>query len=157
MQIIFDTNSLLIIFGILFCFVLHLFIWLPVYKIQKQLREHSFLLYKIRKYFDENYHTTQEIDEYTKQLHEGFTVLQAAYKKVYTEKRMPTPTEAQSIEMTIRDLLSTEIILSQDMRSPNSNSFKNVIMSVIRTYPDIDEEYLIKKTTSLFTQFIKDQ
>jgi hypothetical protein len=68
---------------------------------------------------------------------------------------MPTPQEAQQIESTIRDLLSIEIVLSQDMPLPRRESFNNVILSTIRTYPNIHEEYLIKKATSIFTNFIK--
>ena len=156
MHITFDLNSILIMIGILCCFVFHLITWIHIDKMQKQMNHFSTLLYQIHRRYDECRDTLYEVDEYTKQLHEGFSTLQVAYKKVYGEKHMPNPQEAQQIENSIRDLLAIEIILSQDMKIANRESVNRIIYSTIRTYPNINEEYLTKKTISMITQFIKD-
>lgn len=156
MHITFDSNSIFIIIGILCCFIFHLITWIHVDKIQKQMNHFSTLLYQIYRRYDESRDTLYEVSEYTKQLHEGFSTLQAAYKKVYGEKHMPNPQEAEQIENSIRDLLAIEIILSQDMKIANRESVNRIIYSTIRTYPNINEEYLTKKTISMITQFIKD-
>ena len=156
MHITFDLNSIFIIIGILCCFVFHLVTWLHIDKMQRQMNHFATLLYRIHQKYDDCRDTLYEVDEYTKQLHEGFSILQAAYKKVYGEKHMPTPQEAEQIESSIRDLLAIEIVLSQDMNVPRRDSVNNVILSTIRTYPNINEEYIIKKSTSIITQFVKD-
>jgi hypothetical protein len=125
-------------------------------KLQKQMNHLSTLMYWIYRHFDNNNTELNNISEYTRQLHEGFSTLQVAYKKVYGEKHMPDPQEAQQIENSIRDLLAIEIILSQDMKIANRESVNRIIYSTIRTYPNINEEYLTKKTISVITQFIKD-
>ena len=156
MHITFDFNSIMILIGIIISLIFFFITQYRVRKTQDQLNRMMNVLYQIHRNYDTSHQSLQEIEGYTKQLHEGFSILEVAYKKVYGEKHMPSPQEAQQIESTIRDLLAIEIVLSQDMVVPRRESFNNVILAAIRTYPTINEEYLIKKTTSIFTSFIKD-
>lgn len=156
MHIIFDFHSIMILIGIIISFVFFFISEYRYKKIQSQLNRTMNVLYQIHRNYDQSHRSLHETEEYVKQLHEGFSILEVAYKKVHGEKRMPTPQEATQIEATIRDLLAIEIILSQDMVVPRRESVNNVIFSTIHTYPEIDEEYIIKKATSVITSFIKD-
>lgn len=156
MHIIFDLNSIMILIGIFTGVIFFLQTQYRIRKLQSQIDRMMNVLYQIHRNYDSSHQSLHEIEEYVKQLHEGFSILQAAYKKVYGEKHMPTPQESEQIESSIRDLLAIEIVLSQDMNVPRRDSVNNVILSTIRTYPNINEEYIIKKATSIITQFIKD-
>jgi hypothetical protein len=155
MHILSHLDTILISIGILGYCIFQIIFHKEIHKMRQDLDRFSILLYQLHRNHDTSLDTLHDVDDITKQLHEGFHILEVAYKKVYGEKRMPTPQEAQQIESTIRDLLSIEIVLSQDMPLPRRESFNNVILSTIRTYPNIHEEYLIKKATSIFTNFIK--
>lgn len=156
MHITFDFNFIMILIGIITSLIFFLQTQYRIRKLQSQIDRMMNVLYQIHRNYDSSHQSLHEIEEYTKQLHEGFSILQAAYKKVYGEKHMPTPQESEQIESSIRDLLAIEIVLSQDMNVPRRDSVNNVILSTIRTYPNINEEYIIKKATSIITQFIKD-
>lgn len=156
MHITFDLNSILIIIGILICSIFHIITCIHIDRMQKYMNHISTLLYQIHRRYDESRDTLFDIHEYTKQLHEGFSILKVAYKKVYGDKHMPTPQESEQIEASIRDLLAIEIILSQDMKIANRESVNRIIYSTIKTYPNISEEYITKKAISVITSFIKD-
>lgn len=156
MHITFDLNSILLIISLILHIVFGIISHIRNRKLMTQMDRICTLSYYIQKDYHQYRSTLLEVNEYAKQLHEGFSTLQVAYKKVYGEKHMPSPQEAQAIESSIRDLLSIEIILSQDMKIASRESVNRIIYSTIKTYPDIDEEYITKKSISVITAFIKE-
>jgi len=152
-----DWNSILFIIGILLCFVCHIITWVKLKRLSQSNERNHYLMYRIHKEFDQYRDTLYEVDEHTKQLHEGFAILQVAYKKVHEEKHMPNPQEAQQIEATIQDLLTIEVLLSRDMSIARRDSVNHIIKSTIQTYPEINTEYIVKKTTSVIQNFISNQ
>ena len=151
----FDLDSILILVEVIIFLIFHIISGVRMNRMRKTMEEFSLLLYQIQRDHNHSHDTLIEIDEYTKQLHEGFVVLEETYKNVHHETHMPTPQEDEQIDTTIRQLLSIEIILSADMTISRRDSVNQIIMNTIRTYPDIDKEYIIKKAASIIQTFIK--
>lgn len=151
----FDLDSILIIVEVILFLVCHIINGIRMNRMKKEIDQFSLLLYQIQRDHIHSHDTLLEINEYTKQLHEGFVILEETYKKVHHEKHMPTPQEDEQIETTINQLLSIEIILSADMTISRRDSVNQIIMNTIRTYPDIDTEYIVKKAASIIQRFIK--
>lgn len=74
-----------------------------------------------------------------------------ANKKVY-----PTPDVAKSISETIRDQISIEISLSQHLSAPPNDYVDTIIENVIKTYPNIDIQYISKKCFAMLEDTIRE-
>jgi len=150
------SKSITILFCVLFL-IFMIFDIVIIYKIKQFayfMNRTLFLLYRYEKTNAQFHDILSDVHEQTRQLHESFSTLEVAYKKIH-EKRMPTPQEAEQIEQTIRDLLSIEIIMSQDMTIARRDSVNRIVSATIKSYPEIDTEYLIKKAISVITTFTR--
>ena len=66
---------------------------------------------------------------------------------------MPKPDLAQIIEATIKEQILIEANLSKNSRIPNGDLVYRIIQNVEKTYPDVDKEYLSKKTLVKIEEF----
>lgn len=75
------------------------------------------------------------------------------YKQSVTKRIHPRPELVEQINATIMDLLTIEVGLSKNMSAPKRDSVPKIIQSVIETYPEVDQEYLTKKTLSMIETY----
>ena len=92
-----------------------------------------------------------EIDHKLQQLSESFDKSNNTPKP----KRLPTPSDEEAITKTITDQIATEVALASDLRSPYKSALNDIILRVVETYPDIDIEYLVRKTVSIIELYSK--
>jgi uncharacterized phage infection (PIP) family protein YhgE len=92
-----------------------------------------------------------EIDHKLQQLSESFD----KSNNTPQPKRLPTPADEEAITKTITDQIATEVALASDLRSPYKSALNDIILRVVETYPDIDIEYLVRKTVSIIELYSK--
>jgi hypothetical protein len=155
MQIIFDTNSILIMIGMIIMLISNIITIHHIRKMFELYTQHSLIMYRIHRLFDRMYDQSSDIAKETKQLHEGFEILMTDYNSHHQQKHLPDPTQAAQIEATINDLISIEILLSSDMKISRRDSVINIASKTAETYPDIDVTYIVKKTLSVIESFIR--
>lgn len=153
MHIDFDLNSILILIGILSGVLFHLITWLHVDKVQEQLDQISYSLYQFHKDRDKIQIQINDMVENTNQLQNGLETLQLSIRHKDPDYRFPTPDVVTQITTTIKDLLSTEILLSSNMKISRKDSVKQIIQQTCQTYPDIDPLYITKKTLAIVQSF----
>lgn len=93
------------------------------------------------------------IDIRTASLQESFNTLLNHIDEKEKQTHMPTPDEVALIEKTITDLIETEVSLSRNLTVARKLALKEISANVIRTYPDIDQEYILRKTTAILQTF----
>lgn len=67
---------------------------------------------------------------------------------------LPSPDLSKKIRDTILENINMEVLLSKGMRTPNRESMTHIAMNTIKTYPDIDIEYIVKLTISMVENYI---
>ena len=123
---------------------------------KKHQNEQSRIIYMILKKqysHDTNLH---DISENNEQIMMNITSLSTSidlFTNELEEKRntksYPTPDLVKQITDTIKDQISIEITMSRNMRIANKNSVQKIIETVHKTYPNIELDYIIKKTASI--------
>lgn len=93
------------------------------------------------------------IDIRTASLQESFNTLLNHIDEKEKQTHMPTPDEVALIEKTITDLIEIEVSLSRNLTVARKLALKEISSNVIRTYPDIDHEYILRKTTAILQTF----
>ena len=151
----YDTNTILILIGIITIVVCFIVTWIRQKHLHRTIDQFSLLMYQIHREYFQICDQVYDIDQHTKQLHKSFESFSMGYKHNQTEKHAPTPEQATKIEATIKDLVSIEFILSTAMKISRRDSVYKIIMNTIETYPDINIEYIIKKTLSVVESFIR--
>ena len=71
------------------------------------------------------------------------------YKQSMNTKIYPTPQLADMITTTIKEQVAVETILTKNLRIIDKNTVNIIIENTIKTYPHVDESYIIKKTLSI--------
>lgn len=71
------------------------------------------------------------------------------YKQAMDNKIYPTPNLAEMITTTIKEQIAVETILTKNLRIIDKNTVNVIIENTIKTYPHVDQEYIIKKTFSI--------
>ena len=71
------------------------------------------------------------------------------YKQSIDKKIYPTPQLVEMITTTIKEQIAVETILTKNLRIIDKNTVNIIIENVIKTYPHVDESYIIKKTLSI--------
>lgn len=66
---------------------------------------------------------------------------------------MPTPQLSNMIKETITEQITIETLLSHNMKIPNKKSTDYIIENVIRTYPNVDKEYIVKLSMAMIENF----
>jgi hypothetical protein len=93
------------------------------------------------------------IDIRTASLQESFNTLLTQFDEKAKQTHMPSPDEVTLIEKTITDLIETEVSLSNNLTVARKHALEEIAANVIRTYPDIDREYILRKTTAILQTF----
>ena len=94
-----------------------------------------------------------DIDIRIASLQESFNTLLIRFDKEAKQTHMPTPEEVELIEKTITDLIEIEVSLSKNLTVARKHALEEISENVIKTYPDIDREYIIRKTTAVLQTF----
>ena len=94
-----------------------------------------------------------DIDIRIASLQESFNTLLIRFDKEARQTHMPTPEEVELIEKTISDLIEIEVSLSKNLTVARKLALEEISLNVIKTYPDIDRDYIIRKTTSILQTF----
>lgn len=71
------------------------------------------------------------------------------YKQSMNTKIYPTPQLADMITTTIKEQVAVETILTKNLRIIDKNTVNIIIENTTKTYPHVDESYIIKKTLSI--------
>jgi hypothetical protein len=64
-------------------------------------------------------------------------------------KRFPKPDEVLQITETIRDQMSINATLRSEQKIPIGGAIPDITENVMRTYPDISEDYIIHKCIAI--------
>ena len=65
------------------------------------------------------------------------------------EKIYPRPQLAREIDQTIKDQIDNEFMLSNKLKTPPSNYINLITTNVLKTYPNVDVEYITKRCISI--------
>ena len=71
------------------------------------------------------------------------------YKQSMNTKIYPTPQLVDMITTTIKEQVAVETILTKNLRIIDKNTVNIIIENTVKTYPHVDESYIIKKTLSI--------
>lgn len=147
---------------IIFTTIATTFIVNRVFKhMQTQMDYMSHLVYKMTSMLEDLEIHTMDIDHDFKTTYRHINDLTnniAGYLKQEHTRRessfiMPKPDLAQTIEATIKEQILIEANLSKNSRIPNGDLVYRIIQNVEKTYPDVDKEYLSKKTLVKIEEF----
>ena len=153
-----ETNLLLyLIIGILSIFMITTLIFRVVVtvrmrRIKNQLDEVSRILYLSLKKERQSETRMTDIETQLSEVLSGIGSLSSStaglikeVNKNNTMKIWPTPQIAELVVSTIRDQISTEITLSNNMKIPNNNSVRKIIDITVATFPNVEEEYITRR------------
>lgn len=143
------TMTLLLILFIIITIVFILMIKSLIKYINDLLNISYIIKRKIDITFDEEYRSSkyvQSIDNKLSSLSNRIgTIISEQSETTY---RMPSPDEITAIQNAIRDQVLIEFTLSEKQRVPRA-SLSNAIINVCNTFPNIDPEYIVKKTIAI--------
>ncbi len=124
--------------------------------IRLQLEDNNRLLYfNLKDSMDARSKTTacfQEIETIRTDLHVLSSGLQIKLQKEEESarrKKFPKPDEVLQITETIKDQLSIQASLRSEQKIPLGGAVPDITENVIRTYPEISEDYIINKCISV--------
>lgn len=80
------------------------------------------------------------------------TSLFSSIQKANNKKHQPTVDEIKLIEVVITDTITTEANLARN-QTIKSDHMKEIITKVCDTFPDVDIEYIARKTISMIETF----
>lgn len=153
-----ETNLLLyLIIGILSIFMITTLIFRVVVtvrmrRIKNQLDEVSRILYLSLKKERQSETRMTDIETQLSEVLSGIGSLSSStaglikeVNKNNTMKIWPTPQIAELVVSTIREQISTEITLSNNMKIPSNNSVRKIIDITVATFPHVEEEYITRR------------
>lgn len=76
------------------------------------------------------------------------------FNDVSSEPYLPTPNITKMIRETILENINIEVLLSHNMTLPNKQSTQHIIDSTVKTYPNVDKEYLVKLCLAMIENFV---
>lgn len=76
------------------------------------------------------------------------------FNEVSSEPYLPTPNVTKMIRETILENINIEVLLSHNMTLPNKQSTQHIIDSTVKTYPNVDKEYLVKLCLAMIENFV---
>lgn len=85
------------------------------------------------------------LEDDLKSLSSSFTEFAAYINAAKNEKIYPTPSLAQMIETTIAEQIDMQIELQKNLPCPKLDSLTKITANVIKTYPNVDEDYIETK------------
>ena len=135
----------------IFLIIFNIILFCKINKIFKQIQDnHEKIIEKEDDIYSDILHEIAEFSNSLTSLSES-----VSSHPQETTKRFPTPEEETNITNTIRDQIATEISLAAGLRAPYKDSLNEIIFRVIETYPDINVEYIVRKTISIVETYSK--
>lgn len=122
-------------------------------RLTSQINEQSRVLYNMDKRnrrFDTSLQTTNEA---ITSLSTSVVSLASGYQKQLDMKIYPKPELVEQITQTVTDLLTIEVGLSKNMRISRKESVQLIVQNTMKTYPDVDPEYITKKALSMIEAY----
>lgn len=117
------------------------------------INEQSRVIYSLDKKvkrLETNIHDTQET---ITSLSTSVTTIAMNYQKELNTRIFPQPELDKQITETISNLIAIEVALSTKLRNPLRQSTKMIIDTTIKTYPNVDHEYIAKKALSIIQSY----
>jgi len=117
------------------------------------INEQSRVIYSLDKKvkrLETNIHDTQET---ITSLSTSVTTIAMNYQEELNTRIFPQPDLDKQITETITTLIAMEVALSTKMRLPLRQSTKIIIDTAIKTYPNVDHEYIAKKALSMIQSY----
>lgn len=123
---------------------------------KKRIDEQSRVLFSILKKYGINNDQLQLMKESNnnilgsiKSLSTSIGLAMKESKELANTKIYPTPNLSDMITITINEQIAVETALGKNLILPNKDSAKHIIDVVVKTYPHVDTEFLVKKTLAL--------
>lgn len=93
-------------------------------------------------------------------IHENIGSLSTSTKRVIEDFNtvrdqsiLPTPQLSNMIKETITEQITIETLLSHDMKLPNKKSTEYIIENTAKTYPHVDQKYIVKLCMAMIENF----
>ena len=125
--------------------------------ITSKLDDQSRLLYIMDKRCRRYEEHLNDTDESITSLSTSVASLASGYQKQLNTRILPKPELVEQITKTITDLLSIEVGLSKNMRASRKESVQLIVENTIKTYPDVNPDYITKKTLSIIEAYTSEQ
>ena len=132
--------------------VLEIFLGIAFKRLISIVNEQSRVIYVMDKHIKR---LTANVTETNDTIMSLSTSVETIMHKSTKKPVYPEPDLVDKITKTVVDLITMEIALSKDMRYPPRESTNMIIESVLKTYPNVDKDYLIKKTLSMIESYAK--
>lgn len=154
----FIIPALLLIIVLLISMIVGLIVFfIPMKKRINELSSALFIL--LRKQSNQT-DSTDDIKRALYTIHENIGSLSTSTNKVINELNtvrdtsiMPTPQLANMIRETINEQITIETLLSHNMKLPNKNSTEYIIENTVKTYPNVNKEYIVKLSMAMIENF----
>ena len=113
------------------------------------------MIMRVSRYRDEQVDTMKELSDQVSSLSSSNArVLEELVKKRNTPT-LPRPDLVKEIEATIQEHITIETLLSADLRIPSADMTHYISEKVCLTYPEVDIEYIGRKTLSMINAYNK--
>lgn len=155
----------LILMSILFiCLIISIALLLYMIRIKRRIDESSRVLFHLLRhnkiYNDRVYDMSNNVElvlENIKTLSKSFNEYLIKEEVKNNKYVMPTPEVARNIQETIKEQIATEIAMIKDVRIIDNSIIHRIAYNVIRSYPDIDREYIVRKCLAIINSIDSDQ
>lgn len=144
----------IIIFVILLLFVILMFVKMS--KMTSTMNEMTNMMYYILKKQKSIDYILNEVSESNNNTELELSTLSTSidsmfkeYKKSMNTKIYPTPQLSDMITTTIKEQVAIETILTKNLRIIDKNTVNIIIENTVKTYPHVDESYIIKRVLSI--------
>lgn len=156
-----NLNTFIAIGFVVFLIAITTILWFRMFlPLRKRIEEIQSFLYTLLKKDTIQTDSIYSIKKAVSVIHEDIGSLSTSTNRVineldtvHNESIMPTPQLSNMIKETITEQITIETLLSHNMKIPNKKSTDYIIENVIRTYPNVDKEYIVKLSMAMIENF----
>ena len=110
---------------------------------------------RVQTYRDEQADLAKELSDQVSSLSSSNAHILEELMRKRNQKIYPRPALAKEIEETIREQIAIETMLSTDQRIPSAELIHHIGERVGMTYPEIEEDYISRKTVAIINAYNK--
>lgn len=140
--------------------LIHHFVY--VIPMRKRIDEQSRVIYSLLQKTQVSYDKIYDIEKNVSSNTGNITSLTSSIRNLIqenkareNEKILPVPQLSEMILRTIDEYIQMEITLMRDMRVPDKGAMKRIIDAVVRTYPHVDSEYIVRRVTARLEEIVR--
>lgn len=141
-----QTLSICIIIIGLFVIFVNIIIFIKMMKLMTKFQQMSYNLFMLKEDVNENH---LDITESIETLQTSVADTLKDIRRQAEEEIYPMPQLSEMITATIAEQIHLHTRLNANRNIVPKEDFKNIIIAVCKTYPNVSEEFIVQKTISI--------